>query len=233
MPNTPIRPSTLVFLNNLKANNNREWFNSNKHLYLKAQENAIDFAEELFALMQNQDDLETVSGRKSLHRIYRDIRFSKNKTPYKTNISGSFKRSSSFLRGGYYFHIEPQNTFIAGGFFGPNAEDLKHIRSHIAADDSELRTILNSKSFISNFGEMQGAQLKTAPKGYPKDHPAIDLLRYKQFVLKKQFSEDVLSGNELAKTMHEGFLKMRPFFDYMSEILTTDLNGSLLPSMEH
>jgi hypothetical protein len=169
--------------------------------------------------------IETPSGKKSLHRIYRDTRFSKEKTPYKTNWSGSFSRAGKERRGGYYFHIEPGNTIIAGGFWMPEPKDLKRIRDEFAHDATPLRKILKSKSFVNTFGTLDGEQVKTTPKGYDKDSAAIDLIRYKQFLLYKNFTDkEVLSGTFL-KEANETFKAMRPFFNYMSDVLTTDLNG--------
>ena len=112
------------FLVSLKERNERTWFNDHKKLYEESHFIMIDFAESVLNEIRKHDDIETASGKKSLFRIYRDVRFSKDKKPYKTSWSGSFKRATNTLRGGYYFHIEPGNTYIAGGFFGPNAVDL-------------------------------------------------------------------------------------------------------------
>lgn len=220
-----IEKSTLKFLQDLKNNNNREWFNENKKLYQQAHENVIEFADDLLAQLNESDHIETVSGKKSLFRIYRDVRFSKDKAPYKTNFSGGFKRATAELRGGYYFSIEPGNSMVGGGFWGPNPEDLKLIRSHLAEEPERLREIIESKEFIDAFGQLDGEQVKTAPKGYSKDHPAIDLLRYKQFLIGHTFNDKEITSDNFSSLMADRFNRMRPFFDYMSEILTTDLNG--------
>lgn len=220
-----IDPSVFKFLNNLRKNNNRDWFGENKDKYVSAHEAVISFADDLLAEMKKHDDLETISGKKSLFRIYRDVRFSKDKSPYKTHFSGSFKRGTKWLRGGYYFHIEPGNVFIGGGFFSPSKEDLQRIREEIAEDDEPMRQILNDKEFKRHFGELQGEQLKTAPKGFDKEHPAADLIRYKQFYFISQFSEAEANSKGFAKLMSERFVLLRPYFNYMSEVLTTDANG--------
>src|SRR5437868_799730 len=119
-----IPESAIDFLKLVKKNNNRDWFNAHKDRYVKEHEAIIAFADAVLFEMNKHDNIETSSGKKSLHRIYRDTRFSKEKTPYKTNWSGSFSRATKKLRGGYYFHIEPGNTFVAGGFWGPNPQDL-------------------------------------------------------------------------------------------------------------
>jgi len=213
------------FLKTLKKNNNREWFNAHKAVYQKELELVETFAEALLQELNKHDVIETLSGKKSLHRIYRDIRFSNDKTPYKTNWSGNFKRATKYRRGGYYFHFEPGNSYIAGGFWGPNAQDLKRIRDDIAFDATPMRKILKSRTFITTFGTLKGEQLKTAPKGFDAAHEAIDLIRYKQFLLIRKFpDEDVLSKHFL-KEASQTFKNMRPFFDYMSEVLTTNANG--------
>ena len=220
-----IPKSCIDFLSQLKENNNRDWFNDHKQLFIQEQLHIEKFADALLIQLNSHDVIETPSGKKALHRIYKDTRFSKDKTPYKTNWSGSFKRASKKRRGGYYFHIELNNSFIAGGFWAPNAEDLKRIRDDFEFDDLPIRNILKSKNFKSTFGTLKGDQLKTTPKGFDANSKAIDLLRYKQFLLIRKFTnEEVLASTFLqnaALTMQH----MRPFFDYMSEVLTTDING--------
>lgn len=217
--------STFNFLNDLKQNNNREWFAAYKDVFEQEQTRITAFADALLAELNMHDVIETPSGKKSLHRIYRDTRFSTNKVPYKTNWNGHFRRATKYRRGGYYFHIEPGRTFIAGGFWGPIPADMKLIRDDIAFDATPLRNILNSADFKSTFGTLRGEQLKTAPKGFSADHEAIDLLRYKQFVLVRGFTDaEVLSDDFVAKA-GQVYRHMRPFFDYMSEVLTTDVNG--------
>lgn len=228
---TNIPASSLDFLKQLKENNNREWFNDNKDLYLKEYDAIEKFAESLLQELRNHDVIETVSGKKSLHRIYRDTRFSKDKTPYKTNWSGGFKRATALRRGGYYFHIEPGNSFIAGGFWAPNTEDIKRIREDISFDPEPLRKIINSKSFVKTFGSLQGEQLKKAPKDFDITDEAIDLLRYKQFLLIRKFTDAEVLSPSFLKEADQTFKNMRPFFDYMSEVLTTDANGEQLPGL--
>lgn len=224
-----INKSLLTFISDLKKNNDRDWFAENKPRYEKERADFANFAQDLLDLMREHDDIETVSGKKSLFRIYRDVRFSKDKSPYKTHFSGSFKRATKLLRGGYYFHIEPGgNSFVGGGFWGPSKEDLARIREEIALDDSELREIISDKNFIAHFEELKGEQLKTAPKGYPKDHKAVDLLRFKQFLVMKPFSDKEILAKDFCLKLNESFQAMRPFFDYMSEVLTTDSNGELI-----
>ncbi len=225
MTKAKIAPSNIEFLKQVKKNNNRDWFNSNKERYQKEHENIVAFADALLMEMNKHDVIENPTGKKSLHRIYRDTRFSKEKTPYKTNWSGGFTRATKSRRGGYYFHIEPGNTFVAGGFWGPDPKDLKRIREEFAYDATPFRKILKSKSFVKTFGTLRGEQIKTTPKGFDAKNPAIDLLRYKQFIVLKKFSDKEMLSENFVKQMSDAFKAMRPFVDYMTEVLTTDTNG--------
>ena len=222
---TKISKETFDFLKDLNNNNNREWFQENKPRYEKAHANAVDFAEALMERMNEHDNLIPRTGKKTLFRIYRDVRFSKNKAPYKTSFGGRFTRATDLLRGGYYFHIEPGNCYVAGGFWAPNAQDLKRIRKEFEADDTEIREIIASDEFQKYFGELQGDGVKTAPKGFDKTHPAIDLIRKKQFIVTHKFSEKDSRSEDFIDKMNEAFQAMRPYFDYMSDVLTTDENG--------
>jgi len=218
----------LDFLKKLAKNNNRDWFNKHKDTYVEKHEQVIAFADAVLMELSKHDQIETASGKKSLHRIYRDTRFSKDKTPYKTSWSAGFKRATKLLRGGYFFKIEADRAFLAGGFWGPNSDDLKRIRESIDQDSEALKKAINSKAFKDYFGELKGEGVKTAPKGYPKDHPEIELLRKKQFLVVKEFSREEMLSKDFYKEINKGFKKMRPFFDAMSDILTTDANGELI-----
>lgn len=220
-----IHTSGFDFLNKLKKNNNREWFNTHKPEFQEEQQLIAIFADALLDNLNAHDAIETPSGKMSLHRIYKDTRFSNDKTPYKTKWSGSFRRATKYRRGGYHFNIEPGNSFIAGGFWQPVPEDLKRIRDEISFDATPLTKIIKAKSFVSMFETLKGEQLKTAPKGYDPDHAAIQLLRYKQFLLIRPFSDKEVLAPSFLKEANLSFKAMRPFFDYMSEVLVTDSNG--------
>ena len=220
-----INKSNFEFLSQLAQNNNRDWFNENKKWYQEEHQNVINFADALLAKLSQHDQINTPSGKKSLMRVYRDVRFSTDKSPYNPRWAGSFGRVKPQLRGGYYFHLQPGNTVIGGGFYNPNPEDLKLIRDHIAQDDAPLRNVLNSSDFKKVFGELQGQQVKTAPKGFDKEHPAIDLLRYKSMYVFHSFTDkEVISADFVDKALAV-FLALHPFFNVMTEMLTTDLNG--------
>lgn len=225
MTRTVIEKGSIDFLKALKKNNDREWFSKQKDKYLTAHVNMIGFASALLAEMNKHDNIETASGKDSLFRIYRDVRFSKEKTPYNTHWNGGFRRATKKLRGGYYFHIEPGKSFVAGGFWGPDAKDLQRIRQDIDVNYKDWEKLLSGKTLVSTFGGMTGDQLGTAPRGYPKDHPGITLLRYKQFLLKHDFTDAEVLSPDFPRKASDTFKKMRPFLDFMSEILTTDVNG--------
>ncbi|MEQ9230097.1 MAG: DUF2461 domain-containing protein [Cyclobacteriaceae bacterium] len=222
------KQGTILFLHDLDQNNKREWFQKNKLRYEESHGEMIAFADHLLGEMNQHDVIATNSGRKSLYRIYRDVRFGKDKTPYKTNWGGFMKRAGANRRGGYYYQVGPKGSFVMGGFFGPNAQDLLHIRHQLAQDDELLRAVMESNPFKSYFGELRGNQLKTAPRGFPKDHPDVDLLRYKQFLLRHDFKPEEVFSADFPKTVSMAFGKMRPFLDVMTELLTTDLNGESL-----
>ncbi len=220
-----IEKATYQFLKDLRKNNNREWFNKNKNRYEDAWLNMQLFVEQTWQALSKHDNLVEETPKKMLYRIYRDVRFSKDKTPYQIHFSGGFKRATRQLRGGYYFNVCPGQSFVAGGFWMPNKEDMGLIRNAIAADDEPLRKILNSKKFKDAFGSLIGEQVKTAPKGFSKDHPAIDLLRYKQFLVRKDISDQDVQSKRFSTLVTKVFRDMRPFFNCMSEILTHDANG--------
>jgi len=137
-------------------------------------------------------------------------------------------RTKPFCRGSYYIHIEPGASFIEGGFWEPNAEDLLRIRKEFETDASEIRSIVNSPNLIRYFGSLEGNELKTAPKGFNKDHPDIDLIRKKQFLITRRFSDKEVLAKSFANDVLDTFQAMRPFLDYMSDILTTNSNGESL-----
>lgn len=214
-----------TFLKKLEKNNNREWFNANKGEF-KAIESEVKLSyNEVFENLNKHDDIDKLK----VFRIYRDVRFSKNKLPYKTHFGGSFHRTKPHLRGGYYLHLAPNNeSFIATGFWEPNKEDLFRIRKEIEMDDKEIRSIINNKSFKKIWGEFIGDELKTAPKGFDKEHPAIDLIRKKQYIFTKKFTDKEVLDNSFLANVDKSFKAIRPYFDYMSDVLTTNLNGESL-----
>jgi len=220
-----IKKESIEFLKALSKNNNREWFNKHKDRYLEAHKNIVEFADALIVEMNKHDNIETASGKESMFRIYKDVRFSKDKTPYNTHWSGAFKRATKKLRGGYYFHLKTGDSFLAGGFWGPEPNDMKRIRQDIEVNYKDWKKLLSNKSLTKTFGKLIGEKVSTAPRGYEKDNPAIELLRYKQYLLKHEFTDKEVCSPDFVKKVNEVYKKMRPFFNYMSEVLTTDANG--------
>lgn len=218
-----IEKSTLEYLKKLHKNNNRDWFADHKETYLKAQQNAKDVFNSINFQLQKHDEIE----KSKMMRIYRDVRFSKDKTPYKAHFANSFSRLGKELRGGYFLRIRPGESFLAGGFWEPNKEDLFRIRKEIELDASEIKEVLNDKEYKKHFGGKfeSFSELKTAPRGFDKEHPDVDLLRKKGFIAVKNFTDkEVLSANFIEE-VDKSYQALRPFFNLFSDILTTNLNG--------
>ena len=216
-----INPDIFTFYKDLDKNNNREWFESHKPRFKALESEVKDFNEIVKFGLEETDDIEKVK----MFRIYRDVRFSKNKTPYKTHFGVSFHRKKPNLRGSYYMHLAPQNSFIASGFWNPNPMDLLRIRKDLEMDAQELRDVITDFTFKKVWGELQGDVVKTSPKGFNIDHPNIDLIRHKQFLFIKRFDDKSVLSSEFQKEVIKSFSAIRPFFDLMTNVLTTDLNG--------
>ncbi|WP_353777582.1 TIGR02453 family protein [Winogradskyella sp. 3972H.M.0a.05] len=224
MPNT-IPKETLTFFKQLSKNNNRDWFNDHKKEFKAVEAEVKQFYNAMFEDLNKHD----VIDKFKLFRIYRDVRFSKDKTPYKTHFGGSFHRKKPELRGGYYLHIAPDNgSFLATGFWEPHKDDLLRIRKEFEMDDKEFRDIINNKSFKSVWGDLVGDEVKTAPKGFNKEHSAIDLIKKKQFIFTKKYTDKEILSDGFLKEVDKSFKAIRPYFDYMSDVLTTNLNGESL-----
>ena len=220
---SPIKDS-FDFLQKLAKNNNKAWFEQHKPQFQEHQKAFKLFVQNIREGLEKQDKIE----KHKVFRIYRDVRFSKDKTPYKSHLAASFTRLGAERRGGYYLHLKPGESFIAVGFWDPNKEDIQRIRKEFEMDISEIQEILNQKQLKKVWGGMQGEQLKTAPKGFDRDHPHIEYLRYKQFIFTRKFSDEDVFAENFGKEVIRSYQAIRPFFDYMSDILTTDLNGESL-----
>ena len=216
------KKSSLQYLKDLKVNNNRDWFAATKPLFKEAQDNA----KALYAVIRENLEIHDEIDNFKLFRIYRDVRFAKDKTPYQPHFAGSFSRTGKHLRGGYYLRIRPGESVLAGGFWQPEKEDIYRIRKEIELDATEMRKILNDKNYIKHFGgKFEGDELKSAPRGFDKSHPDIDLIRKKGFIAVRNFTDkEVLDPNFLTE-VSASFKALRPFFNYMSDVLTTNLNG--------
>ncbi|WP_418511266.1 DUF2461 domain-containing protein [Corallibacter sp.] len=217
-----IPKEAFTFFKALQENNNRDWFNEHKSEYKTIEKSVKVFYNELLEQMKVHDDIDKLK----MFRIYRDVRFSKNKLPYKTHFGGSFHRRKPELRGGYYLHIAPENkSFIATGFWEPNKDDLLRIRKELEMDSSEMRTILNNKTLKNTWGDLVGDELKTAPRNFDKNHPDIDLIKKKQYIFTKTFTDKEVLASTFINEVDDAFKAIRPYFDYMSDVLTTNLNG--------
>jgi len=216
-----LKQEHFALLEEIATNNNKPWFTENKPQIDAIFTEVKGFFKSVFDQMAAVDEVEVFH----VHRLYRDVRFSKDKTPYKTYFGLHIGRKKPLLRGGYYLNIEPGKSFVGGGFWEPNKDDLLRIRKEIALDDSELREIISNPVFVQAFGGFVGEELKTAPKGFDKEHPAIDLLRKKQFLVMRSFTDEEMIQPGFIKEVIQTFEAMKPFFDYMSEVLTTDVNG--------
>ena len=219
-----ITKSTFQFLNSLKKNNNREWFSEHKEEFKREDDATKSFFKSLLEKLKTHDEIE----RLKVFRIYRDVRFSKNKTPYKHTFSASYTRAGQHRRGGYYVHIEPEGSFIATGFWNPEKEDLFRIRKEWEIDTSELVSIIEKNEFKDVWGPLIGDELKTAPKGFDKEDPNIEFIRKKQFIFTRKFTDKEVLDPKFIDQINESFRIVRPYFDLMSSILTTNLNGESL-----
>lgn len=217
-----ITKATTQFLKDLKAHNNRDWFAANKPRFELAKKEFEEFVDALISeIVKFDPSIAHHSAKDCIFRIYRDVRFSPDKSPYKSHfgahITSAARRSEIHSRAGYYIHLEPGDTFIAGGAYLPQGDWLKAIRSEIAYDPKEFKRILNNKSFKDYFGDMEGDKLKTAPRAYPKDHPEIELLKQKSFLAVNKCSDkDVLKTDFLqhcAKTCKALF----PFDQFLNK----------------
>lgn len=223
--NETIPRETFDFFKRLEKNNNRDWFNENKPEFKAIEAEVKQVYNQLFEKLNKHDSIDKLK----LFRIYRDVRFSKNKLPYKTHFGGSYNRTKPRLRGGYYLHIQPNNeSFIATGFWQPEKEDLLRIRKEFEMDDEEIRGIIAKKSFKTMWGDLVGDEVKTAPRGFNKDDKAIDLIKKKQFIFTKKFTDKEVLDKEFVSHVDKAFKAIRPYFNYMSDVLTTDLNGESL-----
>ena len=221
-----IASTTLVFLSDLEAHNERPWFEANKERYLAAHANMVDFANALLERMKAHDKISTPSGKASLMRIYTDQRFHTDKPPYAPRFGGRLVRVKPALRGGYFYRIQPGgSSHVTCGFMGPVADDLRLIRQDIDHDHGTWRKILRGKNLRAHLGELFGEGVATVPRGYAKDHTAADLLRKKQFLLRRSFTDKEVLAPGFLEEVLKTFRAVRPWFDHMTAVLTTDGNG--------
>jgi len=210
----------LPFLKDLTENNDRDWFKAHKKEYDKSRKSFVELVDKVIVgLSSFEPQVAGLTSKAAVFRIYRDVRFSNDKRPYKTHY-GAFlaENGRKSTKAGYYFHIAPGECFLGGGLYRPSAEQLKKVRAQIDYNAQSLRDIVAADNFKSVYGDMQGEQLKTAPRDFSKDHPDIDLLRFKDFLGTHQFSEAVLNDNPVDYIV-ERFEALKPFVDYFNDAL--------------
>jgi uncharacterized protein (TIGR02453 family) len=218
-----IHPATLDFLRKLKKNNNREWFEKNRAKYEEARQNVEETVAAIIAEVRKFDkqipaDLDP---KKCLFRIYRDVRFSHDKRPYKNNIGAYISAAGKkAVAPGFYIHFEPGTSFLAGGMWQPPAPELSKVRQEIDYNFSEFKKIVNDKTFRKHFGTLdQEDKLATSPKGYPKDHEGIEFLKLKSYTVTTQLSDKDVSAKTLAKKAGEIFKAMHPLNQFLQRAI--------------
>jgi uncharacterized protein (TIGR02453 family) len=209
------------FLTELKENNEKEWFAANKKRFDDCRKIFSELVEQIIVQLRQDDPaFEGVTPKECIFRIYRDVRFSKDKTPYKTSFSACIapggRKSQLAIR---YLHLEPGNTMLAGGVYQPDAERLKKIRQEIDYNADSLKAILADKDFSQYFEGLRGDKLKRPPKGYDAEHPDVELLKYKSYTVFYQVPDTLaLSDNFLTET-EKVFKRMTPFNAYLNEAI--------------
>ncbi len=212
---------TLLFLSDLKRHNDRDWFNQNRRRYDAAKLNYETFVQEVINSITTFDPIfRGLEAKSCTFRINRDIRFSSDKSVYKTHmgafiVRGGKKNGAKYT--GYYVHVEPGNSFIAGGAHIPPSGWLTAIREKIAERGGELLKIINNKDFVEYFGAIEGEKLKNSPKGFPKDHPHVELLKFKSYLAEKSFTDEEITSGECFAGIVKGFRTMKPFNDFLNE----------------
>lgn len=208
----------LSFLGDLEKNNNKDWMHDNKKVYQQAKAEFNEFVNQLITKLSEFDpDILGLEPKHCTFRINRDIRFSKDKSPYKNNFGAYMaKGGKKGVGGGYYIHLQPGESFMGGGIYMPPSDILSKIRQEIDYNPDPLLSILSEKSFKSYYGNLSGEQLKTAPKGYEKDHPHINLLRFKSFVVFRKLSGQEITSAGFLDDVAKGFQILKPLKDYLS-----------------
>jgi len=216
---TTIAKSTIQFLSDLSRNNTREWFVENKPRYEAARKNYLAFLDEMLKEMAAFEPVaNTQTGKDLVFRIYRDVRFSNDKRPYKDHF-GAYVADGGrkSILPGYYLHLAGNNnSFLAGGLWMPPADYLKAVRQEIDYSLDEFKSIVEAPEFKKKFGELQGEQLKTTPKGYDKENPAIEYLRFKGWNAVMPLSDKTVLSADFMNVVLDGFKDLKPFNDFLT-----------------
>lgn len=209
------------FLVQLSINNNKEWFQENKPMYQKAKVDFEEYINNLIGIVHSIDDsIGHPNAKDCMFRIFRDVRFSKNKLPYKNNFGAYMAlggRKSPYA--GYYIHIEPDNSFVGGGIYSPQPAELKAIRTSIIENPDEFKSIIEAPKFNELYPEIYGEQLKTAPKGFDKNDPNISLVRHKSYAVVHKLTDKQVLSNNLNTIIKDLFTTMKPFNVFLNEAL--------------
>jgi len=212
----------LDFLTKLKVNNNRDWFNENRNLYDDAKSDFENLINRLIPAIYNFDpDIGTLSAKQCVFRIYRDVRFSKDKSPYKTNMGGFIARGGR--KGGfagYYLHIDPEQSFIAGGMDMPPPDILKKVRQEILYNIDEFKSTINNPAFKKTFGEIEGEKLSRPPKDFPADFPDIDLLKFKSYTVIHGVVNSTLLKKDIEKYIVKTFKEMYKLNQFLNRAIS-------------
>ena len=212
-------PEAMAFLRGLARHNKREWFQPRKAVYEEQVKLPMrELVEALNGAMTSFAPEYSTDPDKAIYRIYRDTRFSTDKTPYKTHIAASFHRRGTgpHKYGGYYVHVSHKEVAVGGGVYMPEPEVLLEIRHHIAAHHQKLRKILAARPVRRLLGEVQGEQLSRVPKGFCSTDPAADLLRFKSFILYTELAPDVATTPAFFTEVLRRFRVMKPFLDFLT-----------------
>lgn len=215
-----LQKTTLDFLNDLKKNNKKDWFEKNKPNFEKAKLDFEVFISELFfQLAKTNKNLIGVDPKKCIFRIYRDARFSKNKEPYKTNFGAAISETGKSMETAlFYIHIEPgNNSLIAGGRYMPDSASLRKLREKILENPKEFKKILSEKKFKSLFSELSDMKVKTVPRGFSKDHPEIELLKYTSYIVEKKIDDKLLLSPDFSKLCTEAYKVLFPLLKYLNK----------------
>jgi uncharacterized protein (TIGR02453 family) len=216
-----VSKTILDFLKALKENNNREWFNDNRALYDSAKADFESFITVLINELSLLDkEVADLRAKDCIFRIFRDVRFAKDKSPYKPNFGAYISRGGKKLNfAGYYFHIEPGDCFVSGGVYMPSPAVLKAIRYEIFHRTDEFKAILNAPSFKKQFGGLWGEQSKITPRDFPKDFPDASLLRYKHYIAIKALTDKQLMSATLLKSAMEAYTAVIPFNRFLNNVI--------------
>jgi len=213
--------SIYKYLLDLRENNNRDWFHANKAQYNQAKKDFELFIElSIEQIKQIDPSVAGNNAKDCIFRIFRDVRFSNDKRPYKTNFGAFIARGGRKSKyGGYYIHIEPEQCFLGGGCYMPESKTLKAIREEIFHHPEEFKAIITNPNFTNHYPELYGDKLKTAPRGYPKDFEHIELLNHKHYAVSKAIPDHIVTSDKFPLAIHEAFEVLNPLNQFLNDII--------------